>query len=329
MTTADKPSEPIFSQNAAAAQALGRTGGSPAADKSKSSRSGLALIVTADDFGLGAATSRGIIEAHVKGPVTSTSLMVVTQDHVKASLPLLAEAPKLEVGLHLVLTNCGHPPLVARESSGLVDDDGQFFSNARLWIRAFSGSLNRRAICDEITAQADLFCKMVGRRPAYVDSHHHAHQLPIIRDALLDVIAAGALPAITRITRESRESLVFAGGKRAHRLAAHFIGRTAVKLFEHNRVWCNEYYFGMLGESRFEAPFPWNSDLECLQPSGIVEWIVHPGFPDETLAGRDPYRLRRPLELEHLVKPSSPALSSRVLAALARKSELAKEAATS
>ena len=38
----------------------------------------LALIVTADDFGLGPATSEGIIRAHLEGPVTATSMMVVT-----------------------------------------------------------------------------------------------------------------------------------------------------------------------------------------------------------------------------------------------------------
>src|SRR5438093_12314714 len=79
-----------------------------------------ALVVTADDFGIGRKTSEGIIRAHQHGPVTATSLMSITGDHVRSSIPLLADAPNLDVGLHLVLTNCGEKPLVARESSGFV-----------------------------------------------------------------------------------------------------------------------------------------------------------------------------------------------------------------
>src|SRR3954451_14933165 len=82
------------------------------------------LVVTADDFGIGRKTSEGIIKAHLHDPVTATSLMAITGDHVRASVPLLADAPNLDVGLHLVLTNCGEKPLMARESSGLLARDG-------------------------------------------------------------------------------------------------------------------------------------------------------------------------------------------------------------
>src|SRR5476649_2099002 len=105
----------------------------------------LSLIVTADYFGIGKKTSAGIIQAHLHGPVTATSLMSITGDHVRASIPLLAEAPNLDVGLHLVLTHCGEKPLVAGRSSGLVDRQGNFFSNGKLWFKAFFAKLNRNA----------------------------------------------------------------------------------------------------------------------------------------------------------------------------------------
>ena len=89
--------------------------------------------MTADDFGIGLATSRGIIDAHLNGPVTATSVMTVTGDHLKRSVPLLSAAPNLETGIHLVLTRCGEKPLMARESSGLVGRDGEFHTNGKLW----------------------------------------------------------------------------------------------------------------------------------------------------------------------------------------------------
>ncbi len=104
------------------------------------------MVVTADDFGIGLKTSQGIIQAHLRGPVTATSLMSITGDHVRSSIPLLADAPNLDVGLHVVLTSCGEKAVVARESSGLVDKDGYFFSNGKLWIKALTGRLNRRQL---------------------------------------------------------------------------------------------------------------------------------------------------------------------------------------
>jgi chitin disaccharide deacetylase len=324
MTTARKPSEPIFSDNAAAksvGQPIERPQSGPAHKRTR-----LALVVTADDFGIGVATSRGILDAHRQGPVTATSVMTVTQDHVKASVPLLADVPELETGLHLVFTRCGHPPLVVGKSSGLVDPDNQFISNGRLWMHAYSGMLDRKAIFDEISAQAELFRSLLGRPPAYVDSHHHAHQLPVIRDALLEAMVAGVLPSITRITCESMDTLIFAPGRRLNRGAAQFIGQGSRKFFQQNRIWSNDLYFGMLSEGRFNGEFPWNAELEYLPQNAVVEWIVHPGLPDETLAGRDSYRARRPLELEYLIKQKGPASSPIVRSALSRKSVLAREA---
>src|ERR1035438_4244460 len=91
-----------------------------------------ALVITADDFGIGVATSRGIVGAHLRGTVTATSLMTVTGDHAAASVALLAESPRLEVGLHLVLTGAGHGPLAAGRAAGLGGGDGRFGSLARV-----------------------------------------------------------------------------------------------------------------------------------------------------------------------------------------------------
>ena len=65
---------------------------------------------------------------------------------IPMTLPLLADAPNLDVGLHLVLTNCGEKPLVAGKSSGLVDRDGFFLSNGNLWIRSLRRKLQPAAV---------------------------------------------------------------------------------------------------------------------------------------------------------------------------------------
>lgn len=282
----------------------------------------LSLIVTADDFGIGKKTSAGIIRAHLQGPVTAASLMSITGDHVRASVPLLADAPNLEVGLHLVLTRCGEKPVMARQSSGLVDRDGEFFSNGKLWIRAFTGKLDPLGVADEIAAQTELFHKLVGRPPAYVDGHHHSHQLPIVREALLDVMGHHLLPRITRVTTEPASIRRKVGSVRLKRKAARFLGGQAAAAFATRWVWSNDSFFGMLSRTDLRRPFPWDRYLANLPDQGVVEWVVHPGEPDETLGGRDDYAAARAVELAALTDPGRAKAWEHLRPNLGRKSLL-------
>jgi predicted glycoside hydrolase/deacetylase ChbG (UPF0249 family) len=98
------------------------------------------LVVNADDFGLAHGANEGIIEAHVYGIVTSTSLMVLRAAAVDAAV--LAEGyPELSVGLHF-------------DGDGL-DDPGR--------------------VEGAFIAQLEAFRELVGRDPTHVDSHHHVH----------------------------------------------------------------------------------------------------------------------------------------------------------
>jgi predicted glycoside hydrolase/deacetylase ChbG (UPF0249 family) len=282
----------------------------------------LAIVVTADDFGIGVETSRGIVESHLRGPVTATSLMAITGDHVRASIPLLEKTPNLDVGLHVVLTRCGHKPLAATKASGLVDREGNFHTNGKLWIRAFTGRLNREAVVEEIVAQGEMFKRLMGRTPAYVDSHHHSHQLPTIRRALMEVIRKGDLPAIARTSVETDAMQKNVGSAKTRRRAARFIGKRAAADFRAAKIWANDYFFGMLDPADFKLDFPWQAYLDVLPQRGVVEWIVHPGFPDETLRGRDDYLAERATELDRLTKCTS--AWEPIRDRLARKSVLAR-----
>jgi len=58
------------------------------------------LIVNGDDFGASPAINRGIMEAHLHGILTSTSLLVKTEWAEEAAA-LSNAAPDLSVGLHV------------------------------------------------------------------------------------------------------------------------------------------------------------------------------------------------------------------------------------
>ena len=290
--------------------------------------SGLTLIITADDFGIGRATSAGIIRAHRDGPVTAASLMTVTGDHAKASVALLGGAPDLEVGLHLVLAGPRGRPLVARTGSGLVDANGRFLSNAKLWLRAWSGQLDRNAVVEEIAAQAEMFRALLGRPPSYVDSHYHAHQLPAIRAALLEVVRSGILPPVTRTTVEPSGIRAGVKSARIRRWAAHWLGSQARAEFRRQHLWTNDFFFGMLDSTDLCYPFPWSRYLGRFPRSGTVEWVVHPGLLDDTLVGEDHYITERVRELEVLTSTAAFEALARAGAKLATKAALRRSAAT-
>jgi chitin disaccharide deacetylase len=108
------------------------------------------LIVNADDFGACSGVNRGIVEAHRRGIVTSTSLMVDGSGAEEAA-GLAAGCPKLGIGLHATLDTATDP------------------------FRCQTA----------IEAQIRCFEGLVGRRPTHLDSHHHVHAraelLPVFR----------------------------------------------------------------------------------------------------------------------------------------------------
>ena len=60
------------------------------------------LVVNADDFGFTRGVNEGIVEAHRKGLLTSTTLMANGQAFDQA-IELARANPTLDVGCHLVL----------------------------------------------------------------------------------------------------------------------------------------------------------------------------------------------------------------------------------
>jgi predicted glycoside hydrolase/deacetylase ChbG (UPF0249 family) len=99
------------------------------------------LIVNADDFGLSCGVNDGIIEAHLRGVVTSTSLMV-NRPGAEHAANLAREHPSLSVGLHVDHDNSG---------DGLRQASPRF------------------------ATQLAAFRELMEDDPTHVDSHHHFH----------------------------------------------------------------------------------------------------------------------------------------------------------
>ncbi len=149
------------------------------------------LIINADDFGLTPGVTRGILDAHLNGVVTSTSAMM-NSAHIAESLAAAnRDAPYLGIGVHLVLT-WGKPLLPPEEVSTLVDDTGHFYKIFQLSGRVGNFDLNEVKI--EWQTQIEAFISY-GRRPDHLDSHHHiSYSSPALFAVMLDLANEYNLP---------------------------------------------------------------------------------------------------------------------------------------
>jgi len=142
------------------------------------------LIINADDFGWGKKLTDKIIECHVNGIVTSTTLMVNMQgaEYAASRTP---DFPNLSVGLHLNLTE-GIPIADVGAVPDLVDTTGNFPGNAAQSKRLWSGDSYYEQVRKEVEAQLRRFFDL-GIEPTHCDSHHGIHKMPVVQRAMIDV----------------------------------------------------------------------------------------------------------------------------------------------
>ena len=82
------------------------------------------LIVNADDFGISEGINRGILEAHLYGIVTSTTVMPNGLSLANA-ISLAKSNPSLGVGIHINIVE-GKPVSNGHLIPSLVNKDGNF-----------------------------------------------------------------------------------------------------------------------------------------------------------------------------------------------------------
>ena len=209
------------------------------------------LIVNADDFGLTAGVSRGILEAHRSGIVTSTTLLV-NREIPTAQVEEL-KACGLGVGVHLNLT-LGAPVSDPKRVPSLVDAEDRFIRDAR--------EAAARAKPDEarieLGTQIDVFRRIMGRFPTHLDTHHHVGRHDPILDLVLDFARALKVPV------RSQDAAVRSAARRLGlRTPDHFMGESGPEPY-----WSRE------------------RTLEHLAalPTGVSEFMTHPGYFDDDLA---------------------------------------------
>ncbi len=150
------------------------------------------MIVCADDYGLRPDIDAAILDLCQRSRLSAVSCMVSLQRCEPALLKQLFLLPVgIDVGLHLCFTREGVP-----WSAGAQEAMAAAPCYRTLLNRALTGRLDASTLQRQIEIQHRLFVEKTGRPPAHIDGHLHAHQLPGIREALLQFVLS--LPAHER-----------------------------------------------------------------------------------------------------------------------------------
>ena len=140
------------------------------------------ITICADDYGLAPGVSLAIRDLILKRRLHATGCMTGSH-HWPAQAQLLKPLEGLaHIGLHITLTE--QQPLTALPK---LAPDGRLPKVDWLIKRSWTGGLDKAEIAQEVNRQFDAFVEHFGRIPDFLDGHHHVHQLPVIRDVVLDI----------------------------------------------------------------------------------------------------------------------------------------------
>lgn len=238
------------------------------------------LVVNADDFGLNSFATDGILECHVAGSVSSTTLMVNAPDAERA-VQLALQHPNLGVGLHFNIT-WGAPVSLPEDVRSIVDTGGRFFDRTTFLKRLAFGRISALHVRTELRAQLKRFIDL-GLRPTHVDSHQHVHGIGKVFDVVATECLGASLPM--RVPWVSKNSSGSVGRRLRRAILAGMVSRAAKK-WEGQVRW-NDALGSVFDLGGIGVPLGDDHYGRLLKSSaaGSLELMVHPVTSGDAMEG--------------------------------------------
>jgi predicted glycoside hydrolase/deacetylase ChbG (UPF0249 family) len=150
------------------------------------------LIVNADDFGLSKGTTDAIIDCHINGIITSTTLMS-NMPSAEYAVSRAKAFPNLSIGLHLNLTE-GKPLTDPDKVDNLIDSNGNFLSASKQRRNLISNEKAKEQVYRELEAQLKRALDL-GVHITHFDSHNGTHKKPAVLNAIIKLHKLYGIPA--------------------------------------------------------------------------------------------------------------------------------------
>jgi predicted glycoside hydrolase/deacetylase ChbG (UPF0249 family) len=248
-------------------------------------RRGRFLITTADDFGIGKATSRGILELASAG-IIKDSVLLVNSPYAEGSVDLWQRAGQpMELGWHPCLT-LDRPVLGSGQVPSLVQADGTFWPLGKFLARLFLRLIRASEMEMELRAQYARFIDLVGHAPTTINSHHHVQVFEPVGSILREILSRQEPVPYLRRIREPWSTLWHVPGAKIKRSFLSACGSKGAKAQVRAGIPGNEYLIGITNPPLVANPRFLDQWLESC-PGTIVELTCHPGHLDPGLVGRD------------------------------------------
>lgn len=245
------------------------------------------LVVTADDLGLTEAITDGIVEAHRRGIVRSTALLMngLATDY---ALELRRQCPDLEIGAHLGIVE----GLSLRAKKSTLTDELDYLGRGpclhRGWPEFIKLHMRGRIDLGELEEELDL---QLGRMRdaigpiAFANGTQHLHLLPGVLEVVLRLMHKYEIPYLRLPDRSRRVS----GSDRRlpQNLAMRALGMRARRRARKLNITGPKYFAGFDVCGRLDAA----AVCKILDdmPVGTMELMSHPGLDDPFLRSQLPW----------------------------------------
>lgn len=222
------------------------------------------LIINADDIGMHPAVDQAAIGLAETGVVTSVSMMALgnpTGDAIR-----VFRGYGVDIGLHLDLTS----EMANRRY-------GTNATITSLVFQAYCRRLHASRIRDMVRGQIAQFAEQIGTLPAFIDGHEHVHQLPVVRDALMEVL--GEMSDDYRPYLRSTMPRSWRGTKAAiiGSLGAKSLARSAESA---GHLQNSDFFGGYDFKRSVHIASLWNGWLHTLPDAGAL-LMCHPALPGQ------------------------------------------------
>jgi predicted glycoside hydrolase/deacetylase ChbG (UPF0249 family) len=253
-------------------------------------------VLCADDYGIAPGVGKAIRDLIARGRLSATSCMTVSPYWLEEGAALKPYLQRADIGLHFTLTDqrpLGPMPRTA--------PSGRLPSLPSLLLRALARRLDRAEIAAELNRQLDAFEAVLGRPPHYIDGHQHAHQLPVVREVVIEAFRArlGSHGGYLRYCTEPPRAIL-ARPHAAEAMIIHLLGRRLRELGRAAGIPGNPRFSGVhdfSGRRPYGALFA--SFVRDAAPGLLV--MCHPGLADAALAAADRVTTAREAEYRYLL----------------------------
>jgi predicted glycoside hydrolase/deacetylase ChbG (UPF0249 family) len=266
----------------------------------------ICLITNSDDFGMNSSITDAIIETHLKGIMTSTTIMV-NMPGFEYAVKRAKETKTLGIGIHFNLTE-GKPITLAEKVDLLLDQNGNFLSNKKQRKNLIMGKRTLDQAKLELKNQLSYLLDH-GINPTHFDSHHHITGTPLGFKASLYAAKTNHLnrARITnidlRFQKGKKEFLKYLPGilQSLPKSLLHFYNKSTLR---------RHGFFTPDTKIIPNRVVPRENDkiahflavLAILQP-GVTEISFHPGYENANPSDRDSTRQLRKTDFEIATSP--------------------------